>query len=362
MIKKQDIVRVCVEVARRAKHESLIESPEGGLDFTQDSDEPNHAALKSSHDILDDVPHTVKQSLADIGGHHIQWHAPQISEHVPKELYACLEQKHAMLKQEHEALKQKYLILTTGDARRTQAIPPCAQEAGHYSCAKEHKAPTLRSSLQQTLNDMYGSLKYDANAVNQKLTSGSASPTARSTLKQLYDDLKLLYDVMAVVSNAPDVTAPKTRSRKDSSGFVGASPPCSVLPFTAPGNKVSSDSGAFAEVHPSESASSNNSYTSLPAQDTLDHMQAMEDYDENELDIDSFLPKQYVRSWEYPLSKSEKHLLYTRLCEQERAAVAHDFNRLLRRFSMLKKRSDSNFSESGNEDSESEHSFEDAGA
>jgi hypothetical protein len=40
------------------------------------------------------------------------------------------------------------------------------------------------------------------------------------------------------------------------------------------------------------------------------------------------------QSWEYPLSKSEKNMLYNQLCEQERVAVVKQYKRLVRRVSV----------------------------
>jgi len=55
---------------------------------------------------------------------------------------------------------------------------------------------------------------------------------------------------------------------------------------------------------------------------------------DDSLEDESFVPKHCLQSWEYPLSKSEKQLLYNRLCDQERAAVVRDYKRLVRRVSV----------------------------
>jgi hypothetical protein len=67
----------------------------------------------------------------------------------------------------------------------------------------------------------------------------------------------------------------------------------------------------------------------------LQSVDSEEDSDDHESTMknDSFLPKP-CSSWEYPLTKSEKQLLYTRLCDQERASVVRDYNRLVRRVSV----------------------------
>jgi len=49
------------------------------------------------------------------------------------------------------------------------------------------------------------------------------------------------------------------------------------------------------------------------------------------LDVDPFVPQHCLQSWEYPLSKNEKRLLYARLCDQERAAAVHQYQHLRQR-------------------------------
>jgi len=63
---------------------------------------------------------------------------------------------------------------------------------------------------------------------------------------------------------------------------------------------------------------------------TLNHLG--EDSTESELELDQFMPQQ-TQSWEFPLSKSEKQLLYTRLCDQERSAAVVQYRQLKRRVS-----------------------------
>lgn len=55
-------------------------------------------------------------------------------------------------------------------------------------------------------------------------------------------------------------------------------------------------------------------------------------------ELDRFIPENYLQSWEFPLSKSEKRLLYTRLCDQERAAAVQECKHLKRRISTASRR------------------------
>lgn len=58
------------------------------------------------------------------------------------------------------------------------------------------------------------------------------------------------------------------------------------------------------------------------------------DAEESEREIDAFVPKHCLQALDYPLSKNEKRLVYTRLCDQERAAAVLQYKDLKRRSSM----------------------------
>jgi hypothetical protein len=54
---------------------------------------------------------------------------------------------------------------------------------------------------------------------------------------------------------------------------------------------------------------------------------------ESDEEVDRFIPAYHLQSFDYPLSKSEKRELYTRLCDKERAAAVQEFKQLKRRVS-----------------------------
>jgi len=55
---------------------------------------------------------------------------------------------------------------------------------------------------------------------------------------------------------------------------------------------------------------------------------------ESEETVEAFVPQNCLRSWEYPLSQSEKRLLHTRLCDLERGAAVLECKHLRRRMSV----------------------------
>lgn len=66
----------------------------------------------------------------------------------------------------------------------------------------------------------------------------------------------------------------------------------------------------------------------------LSFSNATEEQSESEAETDQFVPQNCVQAWEFPLSKNEKRLLYTRLCDKERAAAVLQYNNLKRRVSV----------------------------
>jgi hypothetical protein len=66
----------------------------------------------------------------------------------------------------------------------------------------------------------------------------------------------------------------------------------------------------------------------------LSFSNATEEQSESEAETDQFVPQTCVQAWEFPLSKNEKRLLYTRLCDKERAAAVLQYNNLKRRVSV----------------------------
>jgi len=147
----------------------------------------------------------------------------------------------------------------------------------------------------------------------------------------------------------PDITMPLPVGLIAPQGSGGISPPnVSSTPYTQPATNMGQCGGGLASRSEDAKAEGREvAETCVQAEDReiSDHAAPLSRSNSQSTlsnatdeEIDQFVPQNYLQSWEFPLSQSEKRLLYTRLCDQERAAAVQECRHLKRRVSTASRR------------------------